>query len=279
MNLGCHLSISKGFKHIYETAKSVNATTFQFFSRNPRGSSAKKITEKDILLNNQLRSTYKIAPVVAHLPYTVNAASPTTKVWQFACDVILKDLERMNSLGVNYLVMHPGSFAKSTLIEGLKRIIKALEYVFTNYNGNTILCLETMSGKGTEIGKNFEELQCIIDSLGNVSQLGVCLDCCHLFAAGYDFLNPNQVIKLVDDIEKRIGMNKVYISHINDSQNPCGSNKDRHAKIGEGLIGDAGISNYVNMKELNDLPLILETPVSNVSEYKAEIAKILSYVK
>lgn len=216
---------------------------------------------------------------MAHLPYTVNAASPTEKTWEFACKIIKEDLVRMDMLGVEYLVMHPGSYAKSSLTEGLLKIINALQKVFDEYQGKTILCLETMAGKGTEIGRNFQELASIINSLGKPAQLGVCLDSCHLFASGYDFRTSDGLNRLTDDIDNTIGFSKVYVSHLNDSKMPCGSNKDQHQKIGQGEIGIDGILNYITSPGIKKLPLILETPVDNWLEYRDEISLIRQALK
>ncbi len=277
MKIGCHLSIAKGFPSAYKMAEAIEATTFQFFSRNPRGSRIRQIElpEKNEWL--ELLASGTLRPIVAHLPYTVNAASPEIKKRDFARHIILADLNRMNELQVDYLVMHPGNFTSGTRASGLKMIINTLSYVFEHYQGDTILCLETMSGKGTELGRTIQELAMIINTL-NVPHLGVCLDSCHLFAAGYDFVQSSHVQRLVADIHHHIGFDNVKLSHLNDSLEDCGSHKDRHARLTQGKLGQKGLLNYLNHPQIAKLPLILETPVEKPENYRMEIKTALDLI-
>lgn len=255
--IGCHLSTTKGFYNMGKEALSINANTFQFFTRNPRGGKAKDIDEKDIdkLLN--LMKENNFAKILAHAPYTLNAASKDEKTRSFAVDMIKDDLRRMEYLPGNLYNFHPGSHVKQGVEIGINYIIDALNKSLKETQTTTVL-LETMAGKGTEIGRSFEEIKAIIDGVELKSHLGVCLDTCHVYDAGYDIVN--HLDDVLDEFDRIIGLDRLKAIHLNDSKNPYNSHKDRHETIGEGYIGLDAIVNIINNPRLRDLPFFLETP-------------------
>lgn len=278
MRIGCHLSIAKGLDKALELACQINANTFQFFTRNPRGGRARTIAEHEINIWQKQRAKMGIYPAVGHLPYTVNAASPKTKAYEFAIKCLREDLERMDAIGTEYLVFHPGSFVEGKREAGIRRIVTALEKVLTDYHGNAMLLLETMAGRGTEVG-SLTEIAAIISALGHHKSLGVCLDSCHLFAAGYDFRSAGEVNRLVEELDELIGIERVHAAHINDSKAEAGTHVDRHELIGKGKLGVEGLGNFVNHPAIKRLPLLLETPVDNYQQYAAEIRVLQALVK
>lgn len=278
MRLGSHLSISKGFDQAVLAAGEVCANTFQFFTRNPRGGAARNITAEEILKWQELRTKQDVAPVFGHLPYTVNMASPSQKAYEFARMVLADDLKRMDRAGVEYMVVHPGSHAGAGREEGLCRIVQCLEEALSDFRGETILLLETMSMQGSEIG-SLEDIREILYRLGMPANLGVCLDTCHLTGAGYDFLRTEEVSRLLDDLEKTVGIDNVKAVHLNDSKFPPGAKKDRHARIGLGYLGKKGILNFILEPALARLPMVLETPVENYLGYREEILLIRQWLK
>jgi len=257
LNIGCHLSSSKGFKAMGEDAIKIGANTFQFFTRNPRGSKAKKIDSKDVQALLEIMKEKQFTTVLAHAPYTLNACSADEKTREFALKVMADDLERMEYLPNNLYNFHPGNHVKQGVEVGIKYIIELLNTVLKREQTTTVL-LETMSGKGTEIGKTFEELKQIIDGVTYSDKMGVCLDTCHIYDAGYDIVNDLNGV--LDEFDKIIGLNRLYAIHLNDSKNPFASHKDRHEKIGEGYIGKDAIIRIINHPKLRNLPFFLETP-------------------
>lgn len=278
LRLGCHLSIAKGLHRIALTAQEIQATTFQFFTRNPRGGAARNITDEEIDSWIKIRKEKDLYPIVGHLPYTVNLAAPKKHIHSFAARVLSEDLERMGGIGAEYLVVHPGSHVGEGREKGIARIVKALEISLLEYNGSSELLLETMAGQGTEIG-SLPEISDIIKASGNPPGLGVCLDTCHLFSAGYDLTQKDGVKKLIDDLDKYVGLEKVKAVHLNDSKYPLGSKKDRHELIGKGFIKKTGILNVLTEPAFNKLPFILETPVKGYLEYGEEIKLIKSWLE
>lgn len=277
MRLGSHLSISKGFDQAAEAAHEIGANVFQYFTRNPRGGAARTIAAREIELWNEIRQRYDITPVAGHLPYTVNMAAPEERPYAFAKMVVADDLRRMDAVGSEYLILHPGSHAGSGKETGLKRIVSCLEEAFMPFTGNTMLLLETMAGQGSEIG-TLAEIRVVMEVLGWPARLGVCLDSCHLTGAGYDFLDRSQVERLVDDIEETVGLERVKAIHLNDSKFPPGSRKDRHERIGRGYLGKEGLLNLISHPAFFTLPMILETPVESYREYGEEIVLIRSWI-
>ncbi|GAA3649708.1 deoxyribonuclease IV [Asaccharospora irregularis] len=268
--IGPHISIAKGFKKAAETAVEIGANTFQFFSRNPRGGNAKVYDEKDIVGFEKIRRESNFGPLLAHAPYTMNLGGNKDEVYEFARRVIKEDIERMDNLGIEYLCFHPGSHVGGGVDFGIDRIIDGLNEGITG-NENITVLLETMSGKGTEIGRGFEELKRIIDNVQYKDRVGVCLDTCHIFSAGYDIVNNLDAV--LEEFDKTIGIDKLKTIHLNDSMMPFGSNKDRHAAIGEGEIGLEAILNFMTNPAIKDLPFFLETPFDDQG-HKEEIKMI-----
>lgn len=267
LNIGCHLSASKGYKHMGVEALSINANTFQFFSRNPRGSQAKKVDIADIQELVKIMQANNFAPVLAHAPYTLNACSADEGLRGFAQRVMEEDLETLQHLGGNYYNFHPGSHVGQGVEEGINFISQMLNALLKPGLKTTVL-LETMSGKGSEIGKTFQEIKAIMDKTDRGDELGVCLDTCHVYSAGYDIVN--NLDKVLDEFDKTIGLEKLKAIHLNDSMTPYGSFKDRHEKIGAGSIGLEATIRFINHPKLKHLPFYLETP-NELDGYAAEI--------
>lgn len=273
--IGCHLSTSKGFLHMGKEIVSLGGNTFQFFTRNPRGGSAKEIDEKDIEAFLAFSKENKIDVILAHAPYTLNACSADESTREFAKNTFADDLRRMEYLPGNLYNFHPGSHVKQGVDVGTDFIVSMLNEVLKSEQSTTVL-LETMAGKGSEIGRTFEELRTIIDRVDLNSHLGVCLDTCHVYDGGYDIVNDlDGVLKQFDEI---IGIDRLKAVHINDSKNPMGSHKDRHEKIGEGSIGTEAFEKIINHPMLCDKPFYLETP-NELEGYAKEIALLKSLRK
>ena len=245
MRLGAHLSIAKGLPQTAETAREIGANTFQFFTRNPRGGKARAISKQEISVWKTVRAENDIFQIVGHLPYTVNMAAREERPYNFAKLVIAEELQRMDAAGVEYLVIHPGSHTGAGAEKGIERIAACLEEVFLPHRGQIMLLLETMAGQGSEIG-TLAEIAAIMDRLGFPERLGVCIDSCHLTGAGYDFVQAEEVERLVVEIENTVGLDRVKAVHLNDSKYGPGTNKDRHARLGEGYLGKKGIVNFVS---------------------------------
>lgn len=267
LNIGCHLSVSKGFLHMGQEASSIGANTFQFFTRNPQGGKAKDWDENDIISYNKYAGTHDFAKIVAHAPYTLNPCSDNPQTREFALMVFADDLKRMEYVPYNYYNFHPGSHVGQGVAKGIEMIVDTLDTILHKEQTTTIL-LETMSGKGSEVGSRFEELAEIIGKTTLNSKLGVCLDTCHVFAAGYDIVN--NLDGVFNEFDKIIGLNRLKAVHLNDSLMPFASHKDRHAKIGEGLIGKEALIRFINHPAVKNLPFILETP-NELPGYTAEI--------
>jgi len=273
--IGCHLSVSKGFFAMGKDAVRIGANTFQFFTRNPRGGSAKAIEEKDVEAFLNLAEENGISQLVAHAPYTLNVCAADPGIRKFAIDTMLDDLHRMEYVPGNYYNFHPGSHVKQGIEIGIDLIAEALNKVLWPEQ-KTIVLLETMAGKGSEIGRTFGELRSIIDKVELNHLLGVCFDTCHVFDAGYDIVN--HLDDVIEEFDKVIGLNRLYAIHLNDSVNTLDSHKDRHAKIGEGNIGLEAIVRVINHPALRHLPFNLETP-NELDGYEAEIKLLKSFYK
>ena len=269
-HIGCHLSVSKGYYAMGKEALSIGANTFQFFTRNPRGGAAKDIIKQDADSLKGLMEENHFAPLLAHAPYTLNLASNNPQVREFGLQMMQDDILRMEELPCDLYNFHPGSNSKEDLSLSLEYIISALNKIITK-NQKIIVLLETMSGKGGEIGRTFEELKSIIAGIEFQEKIGVCLDTCHVFDAGYDIVNDLDGV--LTQFDKRIGLERLHAIHLNDSMNPMGSHKDRHQKIGKGYIGLDGMGRIINHPKLRHLPFLLETP-NEVPGYAEEI-KIL----
>lgn len=272
LNIGCHLSTSKGFKSMGDTALSIGANTFQFFTRNPRGGKAKDIDKKDIEELLKLMKEYNFGKILAHAPYTLNSCSKDESIREFAYKIMEDDLKRMEYLPNNLYNFHPGSHVKQGVDIGINYIIELLNKVIKKDQTTKIL-LETMSGKGTEIGRNFNEIKAIIDGVNLNEHIGVCLDTCHIFDGGYDIVN--NLDNVLDEFDDVIGLDKLCAIHLNDSKNILGSHKDRHEKIGLGNIGLDAIGNIINHEKLKNLPFFLETP-NELDGYAKEISLLKS---
>ncbi|PPK49295.1 deoxyribonuclease IV [Clostridium algidicarnis] len=272
INIGCHLSSSKGFKNMGENALKIGANTFQFFTRNPRGSKAKDIDEKDVKKFLELAKENNFGKILAHAPYTLNPCSADDRNREFAIEIMKDDLNRMEYIPNNLYNFHPGNHVKQGVEAGIEYIVYALNSILKEEQTTKVL-LETMSGKGTEIGRNFEEIAEIIKGVRLKDHIGVCLDTCHIYDAGYDIVN--ELDKVLDEFDRIIGLDKLCAIHLNDSKNPFESHKDRHETIGEGYIGLDAISNIINHKKLCHLPFFLETP-NELEGHKREIELLKS---
>jgi len=255
--IGPHISIAKGFSKAAETAISIGANTFQFFTRNPRGASVKAIDQKDVDKFQQLRAEHDMGPLLAHCPYTMNLASSKADIVELGKRMLREDIERMDLLGIEYMCFHPGSHTGDGEDVGTQRIIDALNSVLRGDEKIWVL-LETMSGKGSEIGYTFEQLRRIIDGVEKSDRLGICFDTCHTFSAGYDIIGDLDGV--LEKFDSTIGLERLKAVHFNDSLKEFESRNDRHANIGEGLIGVDGLVSFMNHPKIKNLPLFLETP-------------------
>ena len=267
LNIGCHLSSSKGFKHMGKEALSINANTFQFFSRNPRGSKAKAVDEKDTAALNEILKENNFAPVLAHAPYTLNACSNDAGLREFAKNTMASDLEIMEYIPGNLYNFHPGSHVGQGVETAIDFITDMLNSILDEKYNTTVL-LETMSGKGSEVGSSFEEIRTIIDRVELNHKLGVCLDTCHIYSAGYDIVSDLEGV--LEKFDKIIGLERLKAVNLNDSMMPFNSRKDSHEKIGKGTIGLDAVIKFINHPKLRHLPFYLETP-NELDGYAAEI--------
>ena len=268
LNIGCHLSASKGFKNMGEESLKINANTFQFFTRNPRGGKAKEINQDDVDELLKIMKENNFAKILAHAPYTLNLCSADKSIRNFAKNTMIDDLKRMEYVPGNMYNFHPGSHVGQGTEIGIKYIVDALNEILSEEQTTTVL-LETMSGKGSEIGRTFEELRQIIDGVNLKNKLGVCLDTCHVNDAGYDIVNNLDTV--LEEFDEVIGLDRLKAIHINDSMNPLGSHKDRHQKIGQGTIGIEAFERIINHPKLKKLPFYLETPQDDILGYAKEI--------
>ncbi len=265
--IGCHLSASKGYLDMANVSEKIGANTFQFFTRNPRGGKAKDIDENDVKAFLKKAKEIGIEIILAHAPYTLNCASSDASIRNFAKETMKDDLMRMEYTPNNLYNFHPGSHVGQGAEIGIKYIIEILNEVLKEEQTTTVL-LETMAGKGSEIGRSFEEIKQIIDGVKLKDKLGVCLDTCHVNDAGYDIVN--NLDGVLNEFDKVIGIEKLKAIHINDSKNPLGAHKDRHEKIGEGTIGIDAFEKIINHEKLRNLPFFLETP-NELDGYEKEI--------
>ncbi len=255
--IGSHLSSAKGYLNMGRDALKIGANTFQFFTRNPRGFKSKPLDEEDMAGLRRLLKEEHFAPIVAHAPYTLNPCSTKPEVCELALQIFQEDLKIMEYLPGNYYNFHPGSHLKQGAKEAAAKIADLLNQVLTPQQ-QTLVLLETMAGKGTEVGRSFEELAMILERVNEPEKVGICFDSCHLSDAGYDVRDHlDQVLQEFDQI---LGLNRLKAFHLNDSLNPPGSHKDRHALIGEGYLGLTAITDMINHPLLQGLPFILETP-------------------
>ncbi len=270
--IGAHLSASKGFVNMLETAESIGANTFQFFTRNPRGGKAKDIDENDINEFLKRKNEKGFGTILAHAPYTLNACSAKPEVREFALLTFKDDIKRMEMLPNQLYNFHPGSHVGQGEEKGIELICSVLNEVLYEDMTTTVL-LETMAGKGSEMGKSFGELRAIIDGVELNDKMGVCLDTCHVSDGGYDIVN--NLDGVLDEFDRVIGIERLKALHLNDSKNPPGAHKDRHEKIGQGYIGLEAFERIINHPQLRDLPMFLETP-NELDGYAKEISLLKS---
>ena len=270
LTIGTHMSIAKGLAKTAENVVEMGSNTMQIFSRNPRGSNFKTYTDEEIAKFQKIRRDNQFGPLLAHAPYTMNLASAQEKVYEFACTVIREDTARMDALGIENMVFHPGSHTGIGIEAGIENIIAGLDQAITGEEKITIL-LETMTGKGTEIGARFEHLKAIRDGVKHPERIGICLDTCHVFAAGYDIVNDLDGV--LEEFDQVLGLELLKAIHLNDSMMPFGSHKDRHATIGSGEIGMNTLLHVLRHPLLRELPFYLETPLDDQG-HKEEIQMI-----
>lgn len=273
--IGCHLSTSKGFEAMGKDALRIGANTFQFFTRNPRGSKAKDIDIGDVKGLMKIMNENDFATLLAHAPYTLNPCSNKSETREFAKLIMEDDLRRMEYLSYSYYNFHPGSHVGQGVDMGIELIIELLNDILRPEYTTTVL-LETMSGKGTEVGRTFEELKRIIDGVKLSDKIGVCMDSCHVYDAGYDIVNDLDGV--LDEFDRVVGLDRLLAFHLNDSKNPFSSHKDRHEKIGEGSLGIDTFKNIINHPKLNHLPFYLETP-NELDGYAREIELLKGLVQ
>ncbi len=270
--IGCHLSASAGFLAMGQAALSINANTFQFFTRNPRGGSARAMDPDDAAALMSLCRENGFGPLLAHAPYTLNACSADEKIRDFAFRTFSDDLARLEYLPGSLYNFHPGSHVGQGIDTGIEQITDILNRVLFPAQKTTVL-LETMAGKGSEVGGRFEELRRILDGVTLSEKMGVCLDTCHVYDAGYDMVNHLDAV--LEEFDRVVGLDRLRAIHINDSKNPFESHKDRHEKIGDGSIGLDAMTRIINHPALRHLPFYLETP-NELDGYRAEIELLRS---
>lgn len=268
LKIGCHLSSSRGYLAMGKDALKIDANTFAFFTRNPRGGSAKAINEEDVIRFLEFANENGIAPLVAHSPYTLNPCSAKPELREFARNTMADDLSRLEYTPGNFYNFHPGSHTGQGEDTGLMQCADMLNRIITNGQSTKIL-IETMAGKGSEIGKNFSQIAKIISMVEKKDKIAVCLDTCHVWDGGYDIVNDLDGV--LTEFDKTIGLERLSAVHLNDSLNECGAHKDRHARIGEGKIGKEALIRIINHEALFSLPFILETP-NDEDGYRREIA-------
>lgn len=276
LNIGCHLSASKGYANMAKETLEIKGNTFQFFTRNPRGGQAKEINENDVKKFLEIAKENNFTKILAHSPYTINICSADENTRRFGIDTMKDDLKRMEYTPNNLYNFHPGSHVGQGAEKGIDLIRDGLNEILTEEQTTTVL-LETMAGKGTEVGRSFEEIKAIIDGVKLNHKLGVCLDTCHVYDAGYDIVN--HLDEVLEEFDKIIGLDRLKAIHLNDSKNPFESHKDRHEKIGEGSIGLEAFERIINHPKLRELPFFLETPQEELSGYGKEIETLKAIYK
>lgn len=277
--LGAHMSISGGLEKAIESGASIGCTTIQIFTKSNRQWNAKVLTQKEIELFKDTAKTLKMGPIIAHATYLINIASADPKISQSSTQALAMELARCQDLAIPYLVLHPGSYGTGTPQEGLERISHHLDAIFEQVPGHTMILLETMAGQGTSLCWNFEQIATVIKKSTHKKRLGVCLDTCHAFVAGYDFTTKDSYEKLWKDFDSLIGIEHLKAIHINDSKKGCGSRIDRHEHIGKGALGLEPFELLFNDPRFFDVPKILETPKATqepFTEDKMNMATIYS---
>ncbi len=273
--IGCHLSVSKGYEAMAKTMVDYGGNTFAFFLRSPRGGAAKDIDPKDAEAMNAILKDNGFGPLVAHAPYTMNLCAARDDIREKGELMLQDDLARMDTFFPgNFYNFHPGSHVGQGADAGIEKIAESLNKIVTA-EGSTTVLLETMAGKGSEIGRNFEELRAILDRVENPARFGVCLDTCHIWDGGYNL--QDSLDEVVETFDKIIGLDNLKALHLNDSKNPCDSHKDRHEKLGEGFLGEETLHAIVTHPAFQGKPFILETP-NEAAGYKKEIAQVKDWM-
>lgn len=267
LKIGCHLSVSGGYEKMGKTALSIGASTFQFFTRNPRGGSFKYPTDNDISALNKILDENEFAPVIAHAPYTLNPCGADESLREYTMDVMSKDLMLLDKIKCAYYNFHPGCHVSQGEDVGIQKTADTINHI-SQYTEKTLILIETMAGKGSEIGKSFEQIQKIIEKCEKKSLIGVCLDTCHVHDGGYDISNDPDAVLM--EFDKIIGLDRLKAIHLNDSKNPLNAHKDRHERIGEGYMGIEGITRIIKNPIISSLPICLETP-NELDGYAREI--------
>ena len=270
LKIGCHLSSAKGYLAMGREAVKIGANTFQFFTRNPRGGKAKPLNLEDMTAYVSFAQEQGLFPILAHAPYTLNPCAADENLRTFARETMADDLARLEHIPGCMYNFHPGSHVKQGVETGIARIAEHLNAILTPTLSTTVL-LETMAGKGSEVGRNFQELRAILDRVELSDKLGVCLDTCHVFDGGYDIVQ--QLDQVLEEFDRVLGLYRLKAIHLNDSKNPLGSHKDRHEKLGEGYLGMEALTRIVNHPALRELPFYLETP-NDLEGYAQEIARM-----
>lgn len=270
LHIGCHLSPTNGYLAMGNDALSIGADTFQFFTRNPRGSRARTIDPEDAAALGALQQAHAFAPTVAHAPYTLNPCSADARVREFAHMTMEDDLRRLGQLPCSLYNFHPGSHTGQGVEAGIRLTAALLSEMLSAVPNGATLLIETMAGQGSEIGSTFEQVAALIDAAGGGARLGVCLDTCHVFAAGYDL--SGDLDGVLAAFDRTIGLARLHAVHLNDSLHPLGSHRDRHARIGEGQLGLAALQRVTRHPALAHLPFLLETPQESLAGYAREIA-------
>ncbi|MFW6023025.1 MAG: deoxyribonuclease IV [Halanaerobiaceae bacterium] len=271
MKLGKHVSISGGIDKSPARADEIGCNCLQIFLKNPRGWKARKIDDEEILRFNEEMKKHKMKELVVHSTYLINLATPKDELWEKSIAGLLDDYQRCGYIGADYLVLHPGSHTGSGVEEGISRIAEGLNKLFAEVDINTKILLENVSGAGTAIGSNFQEIHDIIKKIDDKKRVGLCLDTCHAFSAGYNIGNKENLEKMLDEIDENVGLEKLRVIHINDSKYDIATNKDEHAHIGKGYIGKDGFKTFINHPELRELTFILETPQFDGDDEDVEI--------
>lgn len=272
MIIGAHLSIANGLPTAFKRSNEIGGSTFQFFTRNPRGGKQRAMPDSEIAEAEQIKDELGIKALVGHFPYTVNLASPKPQAYAFAKETLRADLRWGQRMGADVLVVHPGSHVREGEEAGIGRIIEAIAYALEGYTGKTKLLLETMSGQGTEIGWRPEHHRAIMEGLGWPEAVGVCMDTCHLFAAGFDLRTPDGVKAMLEEFDQAVGLERIGALHLNDSKTPLGSRKDRHELLTLGHLGAEGIGSVLQNSFFHNIPICIETPVQEYQDYAGEIA-------
>lgn len=272
LNIGCFLTISKGYLHMGQTALSIGANTFQYFTRNPRGGSVRAFNPVDAQAMTDLLGESNFAPVLAHAPYTLNPCAAAEHTLDFAHRALTEDIQRLEFFPDSFYNLHPGSHVGQGIEAGIEKIAASLNLAMFPGMKTTVL-LETMAGKGSEVGGRFEELREIIDRIDHPERIGVCFDTCHVYDAGYDIVNDLDGV--LTEFDRVVGLDRIHAVHLNDSKNPMGSRKDRHEKIGQGTIGLSAFERIINHPALRALPFHLETP-NELDGYQREIELLRS---